>query len=96
MMRVSVDHFRKPCGCRSAGECSCNATAEFDALDQLVDRFAAAMKSKLRLAAMERGKSGWDDPNWHPEAIRLALFDHVAKGDAVDVANFAAFLWNRS
>jgi hypothetical protein len=94
-MRVRVHNYMVACGCRSVGECSHNSFAEFKALDALVDQFAAAMKSKLRRAAVEKGKDGWDDPKWTPDDIKAALLAHVEKGDAVDVANFAAFLWNR-
>lgn len=96
MMKVSTEDFIKPCGCRSAGECTHNSFAEFEALDALVDQFAAAMKKKLRQAAVTNGKCGWDDVDWLHSDIRLAAYDHIAKGDPVDVANFAAFWWNRT
>lgn len=67
----------------------------FKLLDALVDKFAAAMKSKLRRAATEKGRGGWDDPAWSIDEIKAALLAHVDKGDPVDVANFAAFWWNR-
>lgn len=70
-------------------------SSEQRALDELVDQFAAAMKAKLRRAGVEKGRSGWDDPKWTPEEIKAALLAHVDKGDPVDVANFAAFWWNR-
>lgn len=94
-MRVEVEQFMRPCNCRSAGECSHNATAEMDALYALVDAFAAEMKSKLLASALVKGRAGWDDPRWPVAEIKQRLCDHVAKGDPVDVANFAAFLWNR-
>lgn len=94
-MRVTALQFRPACGCRSVGECTHGAFAEFSALDTLVDQFAAAMKAKLRRAALERGRSGWDDPAWSVDDVRAALLQHVEKGDPVDVANFAAFWWNK-
>lgn len=95
-MRVRTHSFTVPCGCRSVGECTHNSFAEFKALDFLVDSFANEMKRKLRRAAIEKGRSGWDDPAWSLDDIKAALLAHVEKGDAVDVANFAAFLWNRA
>ena len=56
-----------------------------------VDEFASMMKAKLS-AARKRGKSGWNDPGWHPDDISAALREHVDKGDPVDVANYAMFL----
>jgi hypothetical protein len=94
-MRVTSQQFIKACGCRSVGECTHNPFVDFEALDALVDKFAAEMKRKLRRAAIEKGRSGWDDPAWHPGSIKSALLAHVEKGDPVDVANFAAFWWNK-
>lgn len=94
-MRVTAAQFTKPCGCRSAGECSHNFNTEFEALDALVDKFAAEMKRKLRRAATQKGRSGWDDPSWPVYDIKGRLLTHVEKGDPVDVANFAAFWWNK-
>jgi hypothetical protein len=65
-------------------------------LNKLVDRFAAAMKHKLKKAAVEKGRSGWNDPSWTPDDIKADLLRHVEKGDPVDVANLAAFWWNRT
>jgi len=59
--------------------------------DEAAERFCAKMKYKLGLAR-QRGKSGWDDPNWTPEMISQALREHVDKGDPVDVANYCMFL----
>ena len=66
--------------------------AETAALEALVDAFAARMKAKLRRKAFD-GHRGWADPACVP-AIREALRRHADKGDPVDVANFAAMLWN--
>lgn len=95
-MQFTEDQYRKPCNCRSVGECSCNTFAWKKALDAMVDSFAEQMKAKLSRKALE-GKTGWDDPNWTPDMIKQNLIEHVEKenGDMVDVANIAMFLWNR-
>lgn len=91
---ITVESFHKPCGCRSVGECHHNSFAGLDALDALVDAFAAEMKRKLRRKALE-GRSGWDDPAC-AEGIRAAMLEHAHRGPGqeVDVANLAAMLWN--
>lgn len=63
--------------------------------DLAVDRFAAAMKAKLA-KQRAKGYGGWDDTQQCPtERLQAMLVDHVAKGDPVDVANFAMMLWSR-
>lgn len=60
----------------------------------LVDRFALAMKSKLMAS---QHKSGWRDEwakNDWPNQCARALCEHVAKGDPLDVAAYAAFMWH--
>ena len=91
---ITTEQFMKSCGCRSAGECTHNNTAEFQALNALVDEFAKAMKRKLR-AKLFSGRSCWDDVK-NAEGIRAALLEHAARGVGqwIDVANFAAMLWN--
>lgn len=91
---ITVESFNKSCGCRSVGECHHNSTAEMQALDALVDAFAAEMKKKLRRKALE-GYSGWDDPAY-AEGMRAAMLEHALRGPGqeVDVANLAAMLWN--
>lgn len=63
--------------------------------DVAVDLFASAMKAKLEYAR-NKGRRGWQDKAGCPQQ-RLSdmLHAHAAKGDPVDVANFACFLWNR-
>ena len=60
--------------------------------DVAVDRFAEAMKAKLKAAREHKNRGGWqscsDADLWD------MLTGHIAKGDPVDIANFAAFLWN--
>ena len=58
----------------------------------LVCRFAAAMAEKLYVS-QQKGRTGWDSPNWMNEC-RAMLLDHLEKGDPRDVANFCAFLWH--
>lgn len=63
--------------------------------DSAVDRFAAAMKVKMA-ESRAKGRSGWDNEALCPvERLQSMLCDHVAKGDPVDVGNFAMMLFNR-
>lgn len=93
-MKFDADKYTKPCGCRSVGECFCNIGAEGKALDALVDAFAKEMKKKLR-AKMTRGENGWDSPARTVHQIEDRLKEVSRKGDPIDIANFAAFWWNR-
>lgn len=63
--------------------------------DLAVDRFAAALKVKLA-ESRSKGRSGWDN-RMACSQFRLSqmLRDQVDRGDPLDVANFACFLWNR-
>lgn len=64
------------------------------ATDDLVDRFALALKFKLFAAEVKYGYSdGWRDDAWMDEC-RVKLMEHVAKGDPRDVAAYCAFLWH--
>lgn len=89
------------CSCRSAGECPHGTPywqedypgAEKRALSKLVSDFHLQMRAKLHAKAGE--KAGWADNTFTVEKIKEALIEHVLKGDPVDVANFAAFWWNR-
>ena len=63
--------------------------------DIAVDRFAAAMKAKLAQKRAE-GRGGWDDKSQcSQDQLSLMLRAHVAKGDPVDVGNFAMMLHQR-
>lgn len=63
--------------------------------DDAVDRFAAAMKAKMA-ASRSKGRGGWDDPTQcSADTLNDMLASHLAKGDPVDVGNFAMMLWNR-
>lgn len=92
---ITTDQFYKRCSCRAVGECSHNNHAEIVALNAMINKFASAMKSKLKNKFLRDGYSGWDNigPNSPPYISDLQ--HHVEKGDLVDVANIAAILWNR-
>ena len=62
--------------------------------DLAVDRFAAVMKSKLAKKRND-GRGGWSGPECSEETLSRMLRDHIAKGDPVDVANFAMMLHQR-
>lgn len=63
--------------------------------DAAVNRFAEAMKAKLAVAR-DKGRGGWDDPaQCTVEYLAKLLVDHIAKGDPIDVANFAMMLHQR-
>lgn len=63
--------------------------------DEAVDRFAAAMKSKLA-AKREEGRGGWDDnAKCSQKFLSDLLRGHIDKGDPLDVANFAMMLHQR-
>ena len=63
--------------------------------DAAVDRFATAMKEKMA-ASRAKGRNGWDNEALCPAGrLQSMLIDHLAKGDPVDVGNFAMMLWNR-
>lgn len=68
---------------------------EYHSDDAAVDGFAEAMRSKME-DSREKGRSGWDDPfQCSPYRLAEMLIDHIAKGDPVDVGNFAMMLFNR-
>lgn len=60
--------------------------------DDAVDLFAAAMKAKLA-TQRAKGYGGW--VAIPIERLQEGLVTHISKGDPVDVANFAMFLWAR-
>jgi hypothetical protein len=63
--------------------------------DAAVDLFANAMKAKMA-ASRAKGRSGWHAPEDCPtERLQGMLIEHLAKGDPVDIGNFAMMLWNR-
>lgn len=63
--------------------------------DLAVDRFATAMKEKLARKRAQ-GRGGWEDKqDVQGRYLSQLLREHVAKGDPVDVANFAMMLHQR-
>lgn len=59
--------------------------------DLAVDKFAAAMKEKMAKKRAD-GRAGWE--SCPEQYLNAFLRDHLAKGDPVDVGNFAMMLWN--
>ena len=60
----------------------------------LVDRFAAELKSKLAKAEAKYGyRDDWSKPDWKDDLIE-SLAEHVQKGDPRDVAAYCAFAWH--
>jgi len=59
----------------------------------LVLSFAEAVAEKLHAAEKKYGYSnGWKNTDWMNEC-RKDLLSHLYKGDPLDVAAYAAFLW---
>lgn len=64
--------------------------------DDLVDRFAVALKEKLNAA---EEKHGWNN-TWLNKGDLLRhniiadMHVHITKGDPLDVAAYCAFLWH--
>lgn len=92
--RYTTERFSKPCACREAG-CLCNVSAERQAAEAMIDEFARAIKRKFIQARTVKGRTGWDERDWSAACIEQ-MKAHCDKGDPVDVALFAAFLWNMS
>lgn len=63
--------------------------------DRAADRFGAAMKDKLAFSR-GMGRGGWEDKEACSQAdLSRMLYEHVTKGDPVDVANFCMMLHER-
>lgn len=62
--------------------------------DIAVDMFAAAMKAKLAMKR-EQGLSGWETLELSQLTFLLHRQVNKEELDPIDVANYAAFLWNR-
>lgn len=101
------EHWGDRCPDIDADCACCQAWAEYDRLsaaqappvahldDIAVDRFAAAMKAKLA-EKRAQGYHGWDDPeDCTIEHLSNLLAKHVAKGDPIDVGNFAMMIHQR-
>lgn len=66
----------------------------FDALDDLVARFSAALLAKLKAAREKYGHGeSWLATDWRERCLDH-LHQHIAKGDPRDVAAYCAFLWH--
>jgi hypothetical protein len=62
---------------------------------QLVQVFAETLARKLRAAEEKYGRrDGWLKDDWEKDC-RRGLREHLEKGDPVDVAIYAAFMWAR-
>ena len=62
--------------------------------DKLVDRFAVALKDKLRAAEAKYGwNDGWKSDDWQI-GLAARIREHVEKGDPRDVAAYCAFAWH--
>jgi len=60
-----------------------------------ITNLVKAMKEKLAKKRRE-GRGGWHRANdCDPGCLADMLLDHLARGDIVDVANFAMMLYNR-
>lgn len=66
--------------------------AQAEALGVLLDAFAKEVGAKI-FTKLEEGYTGWDDPQKVNE-FRKKLLTNFEKGDMVDVAALAMFLWN--
>lgn len=61
----------------------------------LVQQFAAEIAEKLRAAEIKYGyRNGWKTDDWEAEC-REHMREHMSKGDPLDVAIYAAFMWAR-
>lgn len=61
-----------------------------------VGRFAKALANKLRAAKDKYGYTdGWASSGWE-EQCRASLMEHIGKGDPIDVAAFAMFMWKHN
>lgn len=60
--------------------------------DYCIRQFAKLMSEKMA-ASRAKGRSGWHDPEQcSVEYLRTLLYEHLDKGDPVDVANFCMML----
>lgn len=71
-----------------------HAAAPHAQTDRLIDRFADAVRRKLARAEAKHGwRNAWARDDWNGEC-QTHLAQHVAKGDPLDVAAYAAFCWH--
>ena len=84
-----------PCAvCGLTTPARAEAQDEGAATDDLVDRFAVALKAKLRAAGEKYGfDDAWKADDWRDKLIE-DLLRHIQKGDPRDVAAYCAFAWH--
>jgi hypothetical protein len=58
-------------------------------------QFGEVMGDKLNQWLSAKRYSGWDSPRWTVEQIKDEVLCHVSKGNPIEVANLAAFWWNK-
>ena len=93
---IKVSQFEKPPAIGPGGDVIKNFP-EVEALNTLVDSFAAEMKLKLARKFLH-GRSGWDSPE-SKAFLEASLAEHMVRhletgGQLVDIGNIAAMLWN--
>ncbi|MGL5735943.1 MAG: hypothetical protein ACRCYS_13835 [Beijerinckiaceae bacterium] len=67
-----------------------DADAAFD--NDAVYQFSRMMRDKMA-QSRAKGRSGWNDPTkCSPDYLRALLYEHIYKGDPVDVANLCMML----
>jgi hypothetical protein len=67
-----------------------NETAD----DIVLKNFFSAMESKLS-KNRDKGRHGWYESNVTIEQLSDMLREHVVKGDPIDVAILAMFIWGK-
>lgn len=66
-----------------------------DELEELVQRFSAALLKKLKYQRDVKGYSGWDSESFEAEEIMDFIENRNENGDFIDVAAYAAFGWDK-
>lgn len=66
-----------------------------DELEELVQRFSAALLKKLKYQRDVKGYSGWDSESFEAEEIMDLIENRNENGDFIDVAAYAAFGWDK-
>ena len=82
------------CGLAPTAPVEASGSELHPATADLVDRFAAELKSKLARAEAKYGyRDNWSRPDWEDE-LTESLAEHIQKGDPRDVAAYCAFAWH--
>ena len=66
-----------------------------DELEDLVEQFSAALLKKLKYKRDVEGRNGWNSDDWSTDDMWESMDYHIEKGDPVDVAAYAAFIYER-